>query len=129
MVPNSFNIENVSIEEQPSKTFRMSNDKIVGTVDGIEAVKQSIYMILNVERYDSLIYSWNYGVELKDLFGQDIDYVYPELKRRISEALMQDDRIISVDAFNFTKERGNVMVNFTVHTTFGDVEAGRMVSI
>ena len=70
-------------------------------IDGLEAVKQSIFKIIMTERYQYIMYSWNYGIELVDLFGEPISYVCPELKRRISEALLWDDRIKGVDNFIF----------------------------
>lgn len=36
-------------------------------MDGMEAVKQAVYKILQTERYKYVIYDWNYGVELEDL--------------------------------------------------------------
>ena len=91
--------DELEIEEEPSKTYQMrtTDDSIKGYVDGIEAVKQSVYAMLNTERYDHVIYSWDYGVELKDLFGEPDTFVIPELERRITEALEQDERILSVD--------------------------------
>lgn len=62
--------------------------------DGREAMEQVIYKILNTERYRYVVYSWNYGIELMDLFGMPADYVCPVLEKRISEALLQDDRIM-----------------------------------
>lgn len=119
------------IKQQPSKTYKIDLDKskIKGYIDEIEAIKQSIYKILNTERYKYLIYSWNYGIELEDLFGEPIPYVYSELKRRISEALTQDDRIESVDAFSFTNKKGVVSATFTVHTIYGDVDAEKEVTV
>ena len=82
------------------------NDEIIkGKTDYIEAVKQAVYKALNTERYDYPIYSWNYGVELKDLFGMSRDYAISELPRRITEALITDDRIISVDDFQFSYKK------------------------
>ena len=75
--------------------------------------------MLNTERYQYLIYSWDYGVELLDLFGEPISYVCPELERRITEALLQDDRIEEVDGFEFEVSGGTVKASFTVHTVFG----------
>ena len=45
------------------------------------AVKQAVYKIIMTERYQYIMYSWNYGVELLDLFGEPVTYVCPELKR------------------------------------------------
>ena len=68
-------VEVQTAEKWPSKTYVMNIDgeRITGTMtDDIEAVKQAIYKILNTERYQYPIYSWNYGVELADLFGKPI---------------------------------------------------------
>lgn len=134
MIPgiNGFLTEDFEIEVQPSKAHKMNLDKqfINGYVDELEEMKQTIYMILNTERYQYIIYSWNYGIELIDLFGELVTYVCPELERRITEALTQDERILSVDAFSFdTSMKRKVQVTFTVHTIFGDVDAEKVVNI
>lgn len=120
-----------TVEEQPSKTFKLNTEKSVinGTIDELEAVKQTIYLILNIERYEYVIYSWNYGFETKDLIGEEYSYVCSELKRRIEEALTQDTRIDSVDAFSFEKNKGKLHVTFTAHTIYGDTEEETEVSI
>ena len=75
-----------------------------------------------------MIYSWNYGIELLDLYGEPVSYVCPELERRIKEALVQDDRIESVDTFNFELlDKRKVLVSFIVHTVFGDVDTEKVV--
>ena len=119
------------IEIQPGLTYKMQMDehRIRGYTDGLEAVKQAIYKIIMTERYQYIMYSWNYGIELLDLFGEPVTYVCPELKRRISEALLWDDRVRSVDNFEFDfPEKGVVCVEFLVHTTFGDVKMEREVN-
>ena len=108
-------------------TFTLGNeikDTFGNYIDGLEAVKQAIYLILSIERYDYIIYSWNYGVELKNLFGKPLSYVLPEIKRRVTEALLQDQRIKGVDNFSFETKRGIVYASFTVHTIYGNVESG-----
>ncbi len=119
------------IEEETSHTYKLNLDEsiIAGFVDELEAVKQAIYLILNIERYEYLIYSWNYGIELNDLYGQPIPFVLPELKRRITEALVQDSRILGVDNFSFEINKGKVHATFSVHTIFGDVEAEKVVNL
>jgi len=130
MVPQTdYVITSLEIVEMPSKTFALSGNKIVGTLDGLEAIKQSIYLALSIERYEHLIYSWDYGVELEDLFGKDPSYVYPTLKSRIEEALLQDDRILYVDEFSFVSNKGSVTAKFMVHTVYGDIEQEKEVSI
>lgn len=81
-----------------------------------------IYLSLSTERYAYLIYSWNYGVELVELIGQPKEYALPEIKRCITEALLQDDRITAVDGFEFETGKKTVHVTFTVHSIFGDLE-------
>lgn len=126
-------VEVQTAEKWPSKTYVMNIDgeRITGTMtDDIEAVKQAIYKILNTERYQYPIYSWNYGVELADLFGKPIAYVLPEIPSRIKEALVADDRIIDATAFELSHDkRGNVLAKFKVITIFGNFDAGKEVRI
>ncbi|HBF9811683.1 TPA: DUF2634 domain-containing protein, partial [Clostridioides difficile] len=118
-----YDIEDVSIinfdvRQEPSKTFKLNIEKnrVDGICDDVEALKQTIFLILNTERYEHLIYSRNYGVELNDLIGEPISYVIPELERRITEALIQDDRIENIDNFEFQNIKGKVQCRFSVHT-------------
>ena len=107
----------------------MEEELIGGYVDKLEAMKQVVYKILNSERYEYLIYSWNYGIELKDLIGEPTSYVVAELERRITEALVQDDRIESVDSFEYDySEKNKVSMKFTVHTIFGDFNDEKVVN-
>lgn len=117
--------------EPTSRTYKLNIDRetITGYIDEKEAMIQAIYLILNIERYDYLIYSWNYGIELKDLFGQPTFYVMAELERRITEALTADSRITGVDNFEITREGKKVHAKFTVHTIFGDLEGEKVVTI
>ena len=112
-------------ERQPSKTYKLDlvRKRIEGYVDGHGAVEQAIYKALSTERYDHLIYTWNYGAEIAKLFGKPIPYVYSELKRLITEALTHDDRIESVDAFYFSHVKNKVAVSFTAYTVEGEIEA------
>ena len=115
----------------PSRSFRLRETAAVaGSVDGLDAVRQSVRLILSVERYHWLIHSWQYGVELSDLFGKPLSYALPEIERRIREALLQDDRVSDVRDFTFTKGRGGVVTAaFTVVTTLGELRESREVTI
>ncbi|WP_102274103.1 DUF2634 domain-containing protein [Cytobacillus massiliigabonensis] len=118
-------------ERRPSKTYKLDlvRKRVIGYTDGREAIEQAIYKAIGTERYDHLIYSWNYGAEIAKLFGQPIPYVYSELKRLISEALTQDDRIDSVDAFSFSHQKNKVFVSFIVHTVVGEISIETEVPI
>jgi MoaA/NifB/PqqE/SkfB family radical SAM enzyme len=130
---SDYDLEYDKIEEveEPGKTYRIDteNNMVLGTVNDLEAIKQAIYLRLSVEKYEHLIYSWDYGIELRDLFGAPLAFVVPELQRRISEELIKDDRILSVDEFSFETAKGIISVTFTVHTVLGDIEQGMEVSV
>lgn len=116
-------------EIETSNTYAICGDRITGYIDGLEAIKQAVYLILNTERFEYIIYSWDYGVELYDLFGEPIDFVKSELKRVIKEALEQDDRIIDVNDFVFEVRKKNILnVKFTVNSIFGDFESEKEVN-
>ncbi|ACZ08307.1 Protein of uncharacterised function (DUF2634) [Sebaldella termitidis] len=127
MVPKNFvNIPDINIVTIPTKTYKMeleeNSDRISGFTDEQEAMKQAIYKIIRTERYKYIIYDWNYGIELEDLFGMPVNYCVPEIERRIREALLQDTRISEVNNFEFdTSKKGVVLVKFTAYTEFGEI--------
>lgn len=133
MLPVTGNIleQDFKVVRMPSKTFRLDTEtkRIVGTVDGLEAIKQAAFCILNTERFDWLIYSWNYGVEFKNLFGKSTGLVKARVKKRIKEALQQDDRIQSVDTFSFESNGRMLHVRFMVHTILGEIVVEKEVSM
>ena len=85
-------------------------------------------MILHTERYRYLIYTPDYGSELEGLIGRDPLFVQSELKRRIREALMQDDRIEDVTNFSIQFDGDNALVRFTVISIFGNFETEQEVA-
>lgn len=132
MIPD-IAILNTQLEEVeiPSNTHAIVYDKnrVSGYVDEIAAVRQAIYLILNTERYAYPIYSFDYGVEFCDLIGMDSQLAVPEIKRRVSEALLQDDRIVSVGDWDFNINKKKVFVTFVVKTIFGNLESEIEVNI
>ena len=133
MIPQTENeLKNdFEFEEIPTNTFKLNDsyNQTYGFTDGIEAMKQAIYLMLNIERYEYLIFSWDYGIELADLFGQPINFVMAELERRISEALLQDSRISSVENFEFDYQKNKIICKFTVYTIFGEIETEKVVNV
>lgn len=127
LLPTNSNIEKLSDfepVEQTSNTYRLfyQKNKLKGFTDEIDALKQAIYFILNIERYDYLIYNWNYGFEIKDLIGQEPKNILPEIQKRISDALIQDSRINAILNFSFSMLKNKVIVYFTVKSIFGDLQ-------
>lgn len=115
----------------PSKTWYIDFDRnVVSTmITGLEAVRQAAILILSTERFEHIIYSYQYGVELLDLFGENQHYVMSEVKRRITEALTQDDRITGVTDFKYTRTKRGLNVTFTVTCDVGQFNAETEVAL
>lgn len=115
----------------PSRTYGVAIDsnRINGYIDDLEAIKQAVYLILSTERYQHIIYSWDYGVELLDLIGKPMPYVMSEIPRRIKEALTQDNRIIDVTDFEFKKNKNKLHTTFTVVTKVGNISTEMEVEV
>jgi len=111
-------------ERMPSYTPKIDfeRNRIMGTVDNIDAMEQAIYLILQTERYESIIYNWYYGVEFDTLIGKSRELIVSELERRIREALTEDDRINRISDFEIEFTSDKAIVTFTVNTIFGDIE-------
>lgn len=121
----------LTAETIPTRTYRLDLERgvIAGMVDGLEAMKQAISLILSTERFVWPIYSWNYGTEAVELIGQNQYYVEAELERRVTDALMQDDRVISVSGFSFAAQRRKMTARFIVETIVGTVSAAKEVAL
>ena len=132
-------LEEITETTYPNNTYKITvgNDienghnvsRINGYVDDLESVKQAIYLILNTERYEFIIYSWDYGVELIDLVGKPMPYVMSELPRRIKDALVQDNRIDDVVDFEFEKHGKKLHTTFTVVTNVGNISTELEVEV
>jgi len=131
MIPQrAINVELATEETiETSRTYKITGNRIRGYTDGLDALKQAIYKVLNTERYEYPIYSFNYGIELENLLGKDPVYVQIELKRRIRECLLRDDRITEVDNFKFEINGDEIKCTFDVHSIFGNFTASREVTI
>lgn len=123
--------EGEEMEMETSRTYKLhvQQKRIMGFTDELDAMKQAVYKILNTERFQYLLYSWNYGIELKELYGHSIPYVLPNLKSIIKEALMQDERITDVTDFLFDVQGNTVRAEFTVETIFGQMEESVEVKV
>lgn len=132
MIPNiDIFMEEITEVTHPNRTYKMviESDRINGYTDDLEAVKQSVYLILSTERYKHIIYSWDYGVELLDLIGKPMPYVMSELPRRIKEALIQDNRISDVVDFKFKRNGKRLYTTFTVVSNAGNLSTALEVEV
>lgn len=105
-----------------TRTYELSEIKIEGFVDELEALRQSIYKELATEQYEYPIYSFSYGIAWKQLIGEDAPYVRAETKRMIQEALLKDDRILDVDGFEFEFSGDTCDCSFQVSSIYGETE-------
>lgn len=130
MLPE-INIINQIGDTMPSYTYNINRNtnRISGYIDDKDAIIQAIYLILQTERYESMIYNWYYGVEFDGLIGKQRDYVTSELQRVIREALTEDDRILEVSDFNITYTEDSALIVFLVETNIGDITVEWEVNI
>ena len=128
MIPTggSLGAQRLEVVEQPSRTWRLDVERgrVAGRIDGLEAVRQAVFKILHTERFRYLIYDSDYGTELTSLIGRDPALVRSELRRRIAEAITQDDRINEVTDFEVDISGETADVKFTVVSTFGTFREG-----
>lgn len=107
---------------KPSRTFRIKNGRIEGFIDGMDAVLQSAELILSTERFRYPIFSGDYGAELEGLVGKRKSYVEGDIRRRIEEALSEDDRIRGIKNFSMSFERECILLKFTIVSDLGETE-------
>ncbi len=130
MIPaNSFAEDMViQMEELQDRTYGLYPDKIQGYLTGADALWQAVYKLLNTEKYEYPIYSFDYGIALEDLIGKDPDYVIIEIERRISECLLSDERISEVTDFEFDEKGDELNISFLVKSIYGDLNVTKEVA-
>lgn len=114
-------------EEKPSLTYKLDLDKgrIVGKVDGLEAVNQAIRKAIITPRFKCLIYDNQYGSEIEDtVIAKDatpelIEAVIPGF---VKDALKPDTRILKVYDFEFEFKGEGAYIFFRADTVFGETE-------
>lgn len=133
MIPQNeiLQTEMLQFVTQPSWTYRIREEQkeVRGNIDDLVAIKQAVAKMLCTERYQYVIYDWNYGVEFSDLWGKPMSYVIPEVEQRIVDALCSDDRIESVTDFRFVQNKNSLTVLFHVQTIYGGWEEERTVRV
>lgn len=129
MLPEGLSLDLELAEDiETTKTYRLSKANIQGFTDELEALQQAVYKVLHTEKYEYPIYSFSYGIELESLIGKDATYVKIELKRRIQECLLEDERIQSVDNFNFIINGDEMTCTFDVISIYGSLNLSKEVT-
>lgn len=122
LLPQEGTWDEANRETMPSLTFQLEEEqgRIRRKIDGIAAIKQSILKRLRTEGNTYPIYGEEYGFSFHDLADLAPPLAESEVKRRIAETLLQDERIASVEEFGFSRRGDALMVSFTVVSADGE---------
>ncbi len=124
-------------QEIPSRTYRIDWDegRIIGFVDGQEAMRQYIKKALITPRFRCLIYSNQYGSEIEDMLIQrDATREYIETKAGflVTDALIYDPRILRV--YNIVIQfmdtyplQDSCVITFDVDTIYGQISQREVI--
>lgn len=139
-------------KEPPSKTYRLDLEKgrILGIIDGQEAVRQAIHKAIITPRWKCLIYDNQYGSEIESAVIQSKgratnEYISAVVPGFIRDALRPDSRVIQVSnfVFSFTPDEkklffpdlfkvagddsDSVFVSFDADTIYGIVQIEEVI--
>ena len=99
-----------------------ANGGNVAPESNLDTIVQAVRFALETGRFQYPIMGSNFGTVFDDLIGTDYAYVRSEISRRITEALLIDDRIVGVRDFQYTQgDNSAITVSCTVETMLGDV--------
>lgn len=89
---------------------------------GKERVKNWIQKVLHTQRDKYGIYKGTgFGTDTESITGKTFarDYMQSEIKREITETLLKNDSIISIDNFSMERDGSKLIISFTVITEYG----------
>ena len=113
----------------PSKTYQLLENSISGNIDGKQAAAQAIELMLSTERWRYAIFSADYGYELYRYWGKNEPLSEELLRVMTEEALLEDDRIVSVENFAAIAAGDMLNISFVAKTVFGDISVERSEQI
>lgn len=92
-------------------------------VEGLEAIKVWIWLVLQTPRYRYYIYTWDYGNEFEDLIGQGYteEYINTEAQRMTGDCLLINENIQSISDFSVEMQSDQLTVSFTANTIYGSI--------
>ena len=101
------------------------------TLDGHQAWAQWCLKAVMTERFAHIIYSQNYGAEMKDAMRQPTRAaVESAVERTITETLLADVRTKTVRDFTFRWDGENLYTECWVFPTIGDpIRIGRRITL
>ena len=115
------------IEEQIQADYEIDfyTGKLTGRIiNGLDAVRQWIQLVLLTDRYFYQQYSWEFGSELNTLIGKgnSKEYVESEVKRMVEDALMVNESITGIGDWDIEYTGDTLTAKFKVETIYGGVE-------
>ena len=113
----------ITTQRQPSLTWYINKEtnQIEGETDGLAAVRQAVEIILNCERFRWQIYQPYSGIEW-DIIGLDPGYAATMLLRRVTDALMVDDRVRGISNYQYSVEGNVLTASMTIETVYGETQ-------
>lgn len=115
-------------EVQSSRTYKIDfeNSRITNEIiDGIDSIRQFVLLALRTVRFVHPIYTSDTGSEIHTLLSDSevtIDYKIAELPRLITDALIYDERIESVDNFEIEHIENALHGSFRIVSVEGAIE-------
>lgn len=131
MIPKYATIGDMKIEEYPTRTYRIdfANKRLVGIVDGIDAMAQAVEKICRTERYSERIYSGDYGIELARLVGASMPFVEANLRLTFEDAFSADSRITGLEDVQIEQSNiDEITASCQVITNLGEVSASLTIT-
>lgn len=99
--------------------------KLTGRIiNGVEALKAWVYLVLNTNRYAHVIYSWDYGNELSTLIGKSysLEYIKTVAEQMVEECLLVNEKITGISDFIVDIKDDKLTVKFTLETIYGGIK-------
>lgn len=111
--------------EKPSLTYRLDLEagRIVGKVDGLEAVNQAIRKAIITPRFKCLIYDDQYGSSFEEAVvskNASASYVSVAAEGFIKDTFSPDTRILSVRNVKVETAGDGLRLSFSVDTIYGE---------
>lgn len=117
----------VQVETQiPNRTYKLDLDKgrIVGFVDGEEALQQAAEKAIRTPRFNCYAYDDQYGSELTSLLSTpnvSREYIEAEIEFILQDTLCQDGRISSIEDLSISFDSDEAYFTFIVNTILGQI--------
>lgn len=129
-IPVSVDVSSEQSEASRTYSIDFDNKRIIGYVDGVDAVKQAIAKAIRTPRFLCAVYNNQYGSEIREsITVEDAteDYIKTSIPFLVEDALKPDERIISVSDFSVIKQNDEVSISFLAQTIYGEISVEEVI--